>query len=364
MTDPVAGPRFPSSMVLLLVLAIPTTMARGQAPEAVLKGEGLSKVGTSFVLPAEADLARSVTALRKLQKEYNQASAVLRSVEQDLRQAQKLVPQLVEQRLVLNQQLRLAQQGGASTPQYNQIVADFNEVNDRINLLQLRIADTKALAEVRDQAAQKRDSLLQSALAIRKTVDQADARYQELADSPAVAEAIEQLNRQAKTKLAIGPSRTYQANLKTFEIIAATLLTESIPLRMDGGVGHVDVALNGKVTRSMVFDTGASMVSLPADLATAAGVDVGPDAPRIQVSVADGRKFEARRGVLNSVRVGKFTVEQVECVVMPAEFANAPALLGGSFLRHFSARLDQAGQTLTLSQVAEDPAPPSTGRKK
>ncbi|MFO0957733.1 MAG: retroviral-like aspartic protease family protein [Isosphaeraceae bacterium] len=361
----VASPdRRPRLGCVLLILAILPPMAQDQEPDAVIQAEGLKKVGNGLVLPAEAELARSLSALQKLQKEYNQVAALLRQSELDMRQARRMLPQLIEQRLFLNQQLREAREGGASTQQYNQIVSDFNEVNDRINLLQLRSAEDKGLQAVREQVASKREALIQSSLAIRKILDQADARYEELAGFTALSQAIERSNRQSKVQVSLGPSKSYLANRKVFEKISATLLSETISVRMDGGISLIDVTLNEKLTRPMVFDTGASMVSLSAELATAAGVVLGPEAATIQVTVADGRKFEARRGVLNSIRVGKFAVEQVDCIVMPAEFANAPALLGGSFLRHFTVKLDQAGQSVTLSRVAEEPAPPTTGRKR
>lgn len=352
--------------VLTMVLAgLPAPATVGaQEPEQVLQDQGLKKVGTGYVLPSEAELTRSLATLRKLWKEYGQAATMLRTAEQESRAARNLIPRLVEQRLFLNQQLRQAQQGGVGTQQYNQIVVNFNEINDRINLLQLQSNDTQALREVRDREAQKRDAIIQSSMAIREIVDQADARYEELAGSTPIREAIDQINTQAKAPVSLGPSRTYQAGRKAFERFAAGVLSETIPARAEGGVRLVDVTLNGKVTKAMVFDTGASMVSLPADLATAAGVAIGPDAPRIQVTVADGRKFEAHQGVLNSVRLGKFNVEQVDCIVMPAEFANAPALLGGSFLRNFTTKLDQAGQSVTLSRVEEEPAPARAGKKR
>jgi predicted aspartyl protease len=38
---------------------------------------------------------------------------------------------------------------------------------------------------------------------------------------------------------------------------------------MQGHVPHVDVIFNGKVTRSLVLDSGASVIALTADLAKA-----------------------------------------------------------------------------------------------
>jgi predicted aspartyl protease len=38
---------------------------------------------------------------------------------------------------------------------------------------------------------------------------------------------------------------------------------------------------------------------------------------------------------LSEIRVGKFTVKDVECAVLGPEAVNAESMLGMSFLRHF-----------------------------
>ena len=54
---------------------------------------------------------------------------------------------------------------------------------------------------------------------------------------------------------------------------------------------------------------------------------------------------------LDSVRVGKFTVKDVRCAVLPAGLTQAPPLLGGSFLRHFSYRHNPGGGKVTFWKV-------------
>ena len=75
------------------------------------------------------------------------------------------------------------------------------------------------------------------------------------------------------------------------------------------------------------------------------------------VTIADGTSFEAAHGYLATVRVGQFTVEQVECIVLPAEFKAAPALLGTSFLRSFIFRVNPDSRSLSLSRIEEASGP-------
>jgi clan AA aspartic protease (TIGR02281 family) len=146
------------------------------------------------------------------------------------------------------------------------------------------------------------------------------------------------------------------------------VLTERVNLRKEGGIFWVDVTFNGKVTKAMAWDTGASDVVLPADLAASIGLRPGKDDPVVQCHVADGSVVEARQMTIASVRVGKFTVKDVSCVVMPAEKANVPPLLGQSFQRNFTFKFNADAAQLTLSRVetpeATKPAPRTKGTTK
>ena len=55
---------------------------------------------------------------------------------------------------------------------------------------------------------------------------------------------------------------------------------------------------------------------------------------------------------LASVRVGKFTVENVECAVLGDDAVAAEPLLGMSFLEHFKFEVDAAARKLTMVKVS------------
>src|SRR5205807_3807882 len=73
------------------------------------------------------------------------------------------------------------------------------------------------------------------------------------------------------------------------------------------------------------------------------------------MQLADGKVVEARHMVLKSVRVGQFTVENVDCAVLPETLVAADNLLGGSFLRNFVYKLDPQAGELHLSQIGGKP---------
>jgi hypothetical protein len=66
-------------------------------------------------------------------------------------------------------------------------------------------------------------------------------------------------------------------------------------------------------------------------------------------TIADGSKVKSKLAVLDSVRVGKFTAEHVECCVLPPEAKNAPLLLGMTFLSKFNFSIN--GTELVLSKI-------------
>ena len=62
------------------------------------------------------------------------------------------------------------------------------------------------------------------------------------------------------------------------------------------------------------------------------------------------------------MRVGKFTVKNVVCAIMPAEKGNVDPLLGESFQRHFTFKYSPQAGRLTLTQVDEGASPKKTPR--
>jgi predicted aspartyl protease len=54
--------------------------------------------------------------------------------------------------------------------------------------------------------------------------------------------------------------------------------------------------------------------------------------------------------VAKSIRVGKFTVEDVQCTVMPPGLSGPP-LLGMSFFKSFNFKIDQGKGQLIMTRV-------------
>src|SRR5947207_1388980 len=106
----------------------------------------------------------------------------------------------------------------------------------------------------------------------------------------------EAAGRESETEAKLGAWRQYQDQVKLLERIDKTVITDKVELRRTrGGVYEVDVTFNGKVTRPMIFDTGAALTLIPARLAAEIGLNVSPSDPDIRCETADGTVVVAKQ---------------------------------------------------------------------
>ena len=337
------------SALLLLLANVGQVVVADPPIDSAWKEKGLRKSGTTYVLPAESDVQKRLNAARALHRSASAAAAQKREYDREVAAGQIEMRQIEQQLLVLNQNLA---QGGFATAQHNQLVGMINTLSLQLDAMRRQGSDdTRQVVAAR--LATGREQFIQAVLDLRQLVDKTNKRYKELADDAAVKAALEGLNaaQTGKTRFALGPSRGYLDNEKQLERFEGLVLTADVPLRREGGVYWVDVTFNGRLMRPMIFDTGASIVVLPSDLAAQVGLTPGPGAPVVTVHVADGSEVKAHKMVVPSLRVGKFAVENVECVVMPPGKKDVAPLLGQTFQRNFSIKFNPDAGKLVLSKV-------------
>jgi clan AA aspartic protease (TIGR02281 family) len=126
---------------------------------------------------------------------------------------------------------------------------------------------------------------------------------------------------------------------------------DTIRLERKGGAPEVDVTLNGRVTVPFVFDEGASITTISDDLASRIGVKPQSLDRTISVHLGDGAVVEAKQKTIPSVRVGKFTLHDVPCAVVPPEKGDVPPRLGQSFLQHFAYKIEPAADRVLLHML-------------
>jgi clan AA aspartic protease (TIGR02281 family) len=111
---------------------------------------------------------------------------------------------------------------------------------------------------------------------------------------------------------------------------------ELVAMEQEGGVYVVPVRLNGALTLNAVVDSGASDVSIPADVVlTLMRTKTISDEDFLgekTYALADGSQAPSSRFRIRSLKVGNSTIENVNAIIAPA---NAVLLLGQSFLGKF-----------------------------
>jgi len=121
--------------------------------------------------------------------------------------------------------------------------------------------------------------------------------------------------------------------------------------------GHliVETLLNKKTKVNLMLDTGSSLIVLSNKAAQDLRIPPSND-PRdfIFLVMADGRKVGARKIVLDSVSVQGSELKKVEAAVLLKEESNllsGDGLLGMSFLKRFSFKIDRKANKLVLEKI-------------
>ena len=126
--------------------------------------------------------------------------------------------------------------------------------------------------------------------------------------------------------------------------------------REDSGHIVVDTLLNGSVAAKLIFDTGASLLTITHAVALKLGINPDEINPLVELQVANGEKVTAKFFVLESVNVEDSEAKNVEAAIMPKDVQNigpSDGLLGMSFLRKFNFRVDQKKNKLILEKLQE-----------
>jgi clan AA aspartic protease (TIGR02281 family) len=135
--------------------------------------------------------------------------------------------------------------------------------------------------------------------------------------------------------------------------------TESIPLIRDHGTLQVPVVINGRISLNFTIDSGATDVSLPANV-FAALTRAGTVSPQDYLDkrvykLADGSPEISQRFRIRSLRVGNLELQDVIASVVPSA---GSLLLGQSFLSRLKSwSIDNERQTLLIAASATVKSP-------
>ncbi|MGD9646808.1 MAG: TIGR02281 family clan AA aspartic protease [Pirellulales bacterium] len=319
-----------------------------QEPADLVEARGLKKSAANYVLPGETDFNKLFKDARTLQRKVFDASKQLDKANALEAERRATIVHLLQERRKMRGMLQNTRDAGA----LNRLITLMEEAEDRIRILEEGTEVKQVLSEAEARAANARDAYTEHLLKMRRLADEINEKYEDLAADPALKEAIEKLNAKVSKPLALGPSSPYQRNLLNLKKLEDVVLAETIKLRRDeADMYYVQVVFDDRYSKEMGIDTGASLIALPYKMAVDVGLEPKENDPEILLELADGRPIPAKLVIAKSVRVGKFVVENVECAVFPEGLPKATALLGMTFLRNFSYKINNEDGTLMLTKI-------------
>ena len=326
----------------------PDVWADDKPAAEVLESKGLAKVGFTYLLDGDVNLRDGLKVMRQARKQWDDSTARRRQMEREVSAAHNALEQWGIEYRALNESVPEAR-----TPyDHNRLVSRINVLDSMIREGTRAVQDREAdLAKLPDN----RDGYITAVLDLSQKMEATAKQYAALAADPDVTGALAQLNQTARAKVKLGPSAQFTQELRSIRRERDKINAGVISFQIESGVPQVTVTLNGQLTQKMVFDSGAAIVSLTSEVAARLGLVPGPDDPVVELTAADGKVTKAHVMHLKSVRLGQFTVNDVECAVNPPDLKGADNLLGGTFLRNFVYRMDLAAKEVHMAQILSKP---------
>jgi clan AA aspartic protease (TIGR02281 family) len=355
----------------LCVTEAAVTRAQDARPADVLKGRDLKRApGSTWALAAEAAALKDFRYARDLAARLGTARAQQPAIEMGDLNPKALIDAYRQQIDLLDRQTAAIDQelahlgpsvGNATADNYhNLLVARRNSIvgeQRRLGALVTNLYDQKQQFQGQErqfdaEVARLREASRDAVDALRRSVDRALAGYAELRDTAEVTRALADLTTTTRARQKLGPTKELLAAIRWLEKAEGSVQSETVDLHREGGVARVDALLGGRGPVRMVFDTGAGPTTLPAGLAAALGLR--PTGRTVACQVADGTTVLATEMIIPSVTVGRLSVKDVVCAVLPREKGDPAPLLGQSFLRHFDYKYVRGAGRLVLTRVKPD----------
>jgi clan AA aspartic protease (TIGR02281 family) len=170
--------------------------------------------------------------------------------------------------------------------------------------------------------------------------------------NPGLTEFSPKAVRELKVQLGLPVSPDAPVEPPIKNLTSGHLGENRIPLTYLGGTLTAPVVVNNAIKLNFLVDSGASDVSIPADVFSTlerTNTITQTDITGFRsYKNADGEVFRSHTFIIRSLKIGDVEALNVQAKVAPA---NAPLLLGQSFLKRFKAwSIDNSTQELILER--------------
>jgi clan AA aspartic protease (TIGR02281 family) len=332
------------------LLLATTTFAHAEEGGDLLKSRNLTTTGNQYVLPAEKELIDGMKNVLTLRDKVKAEAKQREELEKKIKIVKTTMQQWEFQYRAQNEEFSKID-ANKEPDKRNTLAASINALVAKLK--EGETAKGEIEAKVNAIGTANKEAFITAVLDLGNIADKAQADYKELAADEKIKAALETVNKTAKLKMRLGPTQDFNTKVALLKTMRTDVASAVIPIKVENNTSTVEVTFNGTVTRALVLDTGAGLVTITADLAEQLKLVPGPTDPTLRLTMADGRMVEAKLMILKSVRVGQFTVKDVECAVLPKTMVAAEPLLGGSFLTKFIVKIDPKAGELHLSAITD-----------
>lgn len=367
--DPHRSHRVATTRLLIIVTALTIVFSTGRSwadqpaayadsvvekADSILKDAGLRRSGKGLQFTNAVDLSRQLSALARERRDLRLQQTELESAEQQLETLSQNLAKLNRTDRDLN--LQLAQIAGTDVASNNRIVALINATRSQsAEMRRLQQTQRETILDLRGKLNDVEQAYSENVFQTRKTLDVFDEKLNQSLSDPQVKIALEVMHRNFELPLEISSSqilRSFDSRLASLE---KEVFQDSINLQAgSNGSLFAMVSVNGQAIK-MIVDSGATLVTLPAEFAEQLKVPIPIDAATVSLALANGQRITGRRIQLASVRVGEFEAEDVDAVVLEPIAGNAQPLLGLSYLDRYKFEINPTAKTLGLLQVQTSP---------
>lgn len=278
----------------------------------------------------QLDLLQELHAVEAQRDGAMQAQRTMVSEQQALvREAQELTQLQAQEAAASGRMVAQGTPTGAQLRQYNQTVAEVNELRTRLRALQEKVpAHQSALDQGRHATVGYTGALIAFAGRVERRRAQGAG-----ADEP---QSVTNFFDAVEARL-----KTYLGEIKQVQL----------PYQTDRQQWVVKARLNDQAEGLFMVDTGATTMCISEEMARRLQLPSGP--AETMVTLADGSKRAARMGLLSSVEVEGARVANVAVVTLPVSPGDGlDGLLGMNFMREFNIQLDTVSHKMILNHFA------------
>jgi clan AA aspartic protease (TIGR02281 family) len=355
-------------LIAVLVLGIAIIIRADPAgsdstsPQIVFDKLGLTQSDVWLILPDESVVHDGVGKVKHEAETVHIETTSRRDlrleVQGDKHDIEMLLDNLVDADTQMNQLIATRRRMSTDDPIYPQLVNTYNAAANRRDSLSQQVSDqekAEADAETRlEKVSDSRGQYVNLVMDVATQAESAAKTYAALSQDRELAEAIASANATAETPMKLGPSPAFSADLNFLRKAVKDVVDAPIPVRRDPDSDelYVETVINGTTSIEMLWDSGADQVALSADTARQLGIRFTNQDPTVEVGTAGTDTIKVHRAMLDSIRLGGFTVRNVPCIVLPDNSNGTVVdLLGDTFQTHFISRMDQRSNQLQLTPV-------------